>query len=127
MADVTVTDIQSITKTGASTSKFARSTTPASSGTAVASTDVAVIPGFNPLTDSLLLGYSAATPVVALKAVTTNKHGRTNDMTWTAATGAIDCIPPGALSPDIFIQANGSLRITVSTGSIYVTVLRCQP
>lgn len=127
MADTTVTDINSLTKDGNnSTSKYARSLTAASDGTAVASADTAVIPAYNPLTDTILLCVSAATPTVTISA-RSNSKGRTNDMTWTAATGVMDVIPPGALPRDVFVQNDGSLRIGVSTGNIYVTVTRCAP
>lgn len=125
MADTTVTDINTIARTGSSSSKYDRSLTAASDGTAVASTDVAVIPNYNPKTDTLLLCVSAASPTVTVSVNTSNTAGRTNDMTWTAATGTMNVIPPGALPASLFTQDAGTLRLSVASGNIYVTVLRC--
>lgn len=125
MADTTVTDINTIATDGSSSGKYSRSTTPASDGTAVASADVAVIPAFNPKTDTILLAVSAASPVITISANSANRFGRTNAMTWTGATGQIEVIPPGAIPDEIFKQSDGSLRISVASGNIYVTVLRC--
>lgn len=124
MADTTVTDINTITKDGNnSTSVYARSLTVASDGTGVGTADTAVIPAYNPKTDTIIMACTnSSTITISARA---NSKGRTNDMAWSAVATVSYTIPPGALPEDVFIQNDGSLRIGVSAGTNYITVLRC--
>lgn len=124
MADTTVTDINTIARTGNnSTSQYARSLTVASDGTAVGTADTAVIPAYNPKTDTIILCVTNSSTITI--SARSNGAGRTNDMAWSAVATVSYTIVPGALPGDVFIQDNGSLRLGVSVGTIYVTVLRC--